>query len=100
MPLGFRSLWRFSMKKVRSSLLLCALLVASPLFAQTRPATRENAPVVLPGVVAHRDLKYGDGSPAQMLDIYLPEKLDQPLPLVIYIHGGGWSGGDKKFFPA
>ncbi len=35
-----------------------------------------------------------------MLDIYLPEKVDQALPLVIYIHGGGWSGGDKKYFPA
>src|SRR5438045_8224852 len=96
------------MKMMRTFPLVCALLVAAPLFAETKaapspatkPATRETLPPLLPGVVAHRDLKYAQGSPAQVLDIYLPEKVDQALPLVIYIHGGGWSGGDKKYFPA
>src|SRR5258708_2011603 len=92
------------MKTIRYSLVVCALLIASSLAAQTKPTTKptakDNAQPLLPGVVAHRDLQYGDGSEAQKLDIYLPEKVDGPLPLVIYIHGGGWSGGDKKFFPA
>lgn len=34
--------------------------------------------------------------PRQVLDFY-PAKSDKPTPLVFYIHGGGWRGGDKKF---
>ena len=37
---------------------------------------------------------------ALLLDLYLPErKPDQPLPLLIYIHGGGWLGGTKEYCP-
>lgn len=45
-----------------------------------------------------RDLPYaGKGSrPLQRLDLYLPDgKREQPRPLFILIHGGGWSTGDK-----
>ena len=30
-----------------------------------------------------------------LMDVYYPEVLDNPAPLVIYVHGGGWRGGDK-----
>jgi len=34
------------------------------------------------------------------LDLYLPEKKpDKPLPLLIYIHGGGWLGGTREYCP-
>ena len=33
-----------------------------------------------------------------MLDFY-PAKSDKPTPVVFYIHGGGWQGGDKKTNP-
>lgn len=36
--------------------------------------------------------------PRQVLDFY-PAKSDQPTPVVFYIHGGGWRGGDKKTNP-
>ena len=29
------------------------------------------------------------------LDIYIPQEAPRPVPLVIYIHGGGWSALDK-----
>jgi acetyl esterase/lipase len=29
------------------------------------------------------------------LDLYLPEKTDKPLPLIIWIHGGAWMAGSK-----
>jgi acetyl esterase/lipase len=29
------------------------------------------------------------------LDLYVPRGATQPVPAVIYIHGGGWMGGDK-----
>jgi arylsulfatase A-like enzyme/predicted esterase len=34
---------------------------------------------------------------AQLLDLYLPEKTPaKPLPVVIWIHGGGWKSGSKE----
>lgn len=44
------------------------------------------------------DLDYaGNGNPRQKLDLYLPEKPqgEGPLPLVCWIHGGGWRNGDR-----
>lgn len=31
----------------------------------------------------------------QRLDLYRPKNIDTPAPVVMYIHGGGWTGGDK-----
>jgi len=43
-----------------------------------------------------KDLEYGKGSGrAMLLDLYLPEKGDKPLPLIIWIHGGAWKTGSK-----
>ncbi|MEP6667687.1 MAG: alpha/beta hydrolase fold domain-containing protein [Chthoniobacter sp.] len=48
-----------------------------------------------------RDLAYVEGgSERQKLDLYLPDKAAAPLPLVIWIHGGGWAAGDKAGCPA
>jgi acetyl esterase/lipase len=41
------------------------------------------------------DLAYGDNA-KQVLDIYLPEKRTESTKVVILIHGGFWTGGDKK----
>jgi acetyl esterase/lipase len=43
------------------------------------------------------DLAYGS-HPRQVLDFY-PAESDEPTPVVFYIHGGGWRGGDKKTNP-
>jgi acetyl esterase/lipase len=43
------------------------------------------------------DVPYGN-HPRQVLDFY-PAKADKPTPVVLYIHGGGWQGGDKKTNP-
>ncbi|MDO9341428.1 MAG: alpha/beta fold hydrolase [Bacteroidales bacterium] len=36
-----------------------------------------------------------DGKSLQ-LDIYKPKKLDKAAPLLVFIHGGGWSGGQRS----
>ena len=41
------------------------------------------------------DVPYADISPAQKLDIYLPDAGDGPFPVAIYIHGGAFMHGDK-----
>jgi acetyl esterase/lipase len=39
--------------------------------------------------------KYATQSPAQKLDIYLPDEGDGPFPVIVSIHGGAWMIGDK-----
>jgi acetyl esterase/lipase len=41
------------------------------------------------------DLPYSHVSLAQKLDIYLPVDGIGPFPVIFYIHGGGFAGGDK-----
>ena len=43
------------------------------------------------------DVVYGN-HPRQVLDFYQAIS-DKPTPVVFYIHGGGWQGGDKKTNP-
>jgi acetyl esterase/lipase len=43
------------------------------------------------------NVKYGEHE-RQVLDFY-PAKSEKPTPVVFYIHGGGWRGGDKKTNP-
>jgi acetyl esterase/lipase len=50
------------------------------------------------GVQASRNLDYGKNE-RNKLDVYVP-KSDKPLPLVIWIHGGGWEAGSKETNPA
>lgn len=45
----------------------------------------------------HLDVAYGEDT-QQKLDIYLPAMRDTHTRLVIVIHGGGWSAGDKSDF--
>ncbi len=41
------------------------------------------------------DVRYAPLSNAQRLDLYLPATGEGPFPLVVWIHGGGFSGGTK-----
>ncbi len=43
------------------------------------------------------NVAYGS-HPRNVLDFY-PAESDKPTPVVFYIHGGGWRGGDKKTNP-
>jgi acetyl esterase/lipase len=52
------------------------------------------------GVKSHRDLIYVEGGHERhKLDLYLPEKAGGPLPLIIWVHGGGWQNGSKDGCP-
>ena len=65
----------------------------------TAPAKKQRA---LPaGVRRLVDLEYvPNGHPRQKLDLYLPENPAGPLPVILWIHGGGWRAGDKANPPA
>ncbi len=57
--------------------------------------TTSDAPIDLPNITASyaADIQYGEDD-IDRFDIYMPD-CDGPTPLVIYIHGGGFTGGDK-----
>ncbi len=42
------------------------------------------------------DVPYASRSPAENLDIYLPDAGDGPFPIILFIHGGGFVIGDKR----
>jgi acetyl esterase/lipase len=84
------------------------LIVVTLLFIVLLPfVTKANDNQGPSGVRIVPDIKYandGEGpaksqttSPTgHLLDIYLPTKANSPTPLIVFIHGGAWWGGDKK----
>ena len=80
-----------------------SLIVAALAFAAgTLPAAAQ-VPIMAPfnvpgavdgGVTRHADVAYADGS-GRKLDVYTPDKPMGPSPVVMFIHGGSWSGGAK-----
>jgi acetyl esterase/lipase len=68
------------------------VLITASLFAQ-RPQ-----PPNLDSVDVTRDIPYADNdNPRQRLDLYLPKSRssEERLPVLVFIHGGGWRAGDK-----
>lgn len=64
-----------------------------------REASRQERPIEVPaGAKAVRNVAYG-ADPAQRFDVYLPASAghasSKPVPVVFYVHGGGWANGDK-----
>ena len=83
----------------KASLIATAFVYATMWMSLTGSAAAQDVQLP-PGVKMDRDILYiPDGDEAQRLDLYLPEKNpEQPLPLIVHIHGGGWMGGSK--FPS
>lgn len=82
------------MKTPASLLFLAAAAAAAAITAeaQTAPAPFE----AIPGVKIERDIPYVEkGDPRHVLDIYAPEGAKN-LPVMFWIHGGGWQVGDKS----
>jgi acetyl esterase/lipase len=44
----------------------------------------------------YSNVAYASTSSSQVLDIWLPEGATGPVPLVIFVHGGAFMGGDKS----
>ena len=97
------------------SLTACSFILAGLLAAQNTapfpaapasPSTPASAPQAAkisnhPGIHELHDVPYVTGGTArQKLDLYLPETSTAPRPVIAWIHGGGWEGGDKNNCPA
>lgn len=70
------------------------------ILALVRLAFAAGAEKLPAGVKLLRNLAYVEnGHEQNRLDLYLPEKTEGRLPLVVWIHGGGWQGGSKEGCP-
>jgi acetyl esterase len=49
------------------------------------------------GIVAQRNEKYSANDPEAYLDVFSPSQADKPLPVIVWIHGGGWLAGSKDY---
>ncbi len=85
--------------RIRLAILLFAgLLIASAAVANAGDKTNPQAAA---GVEVIKDIAYSsakDADPARhKLDLYLP-KGKKGFPVLVFVHGGGWSKGDRKSF--
>lgn len=108
-----RRAWRWRVAIVAAAVALCTLSLAwaadipSMVDAPTGDAPLRYRDEVFDDVTVTRDLQYGsapglDGEPeALLLDLYEPtgDTVDA-RPLVLFAHGGGYSGGDKRHGPS
>ncbi|MEQ9411335.1 MAG: alpha/beta hydrolase [Fuerstiella sp.] len=76
---------------VKLCLMILLLTVCVPLAADEKPTT----PAELRPTMAN--VSYGPDN-MNVLDFWKADG-DGPRPLLVYIHGGGWTGGDKKRNP-
>ena len=56
----------------------------------------DNYEVLQAQVAATKDLVYPSSHKSNLADIYCPKDSIAPLPVVLWIHGGAYVGGDKK----
>jgi acetyl esterase/lipase len=77
---------------------LLGTLFTAALFTRAQgPARQAELPE---GVKALRDVAYVEnGHARQKLDLYVPEQATNALPVIIWIHGGGWKNGSKEGCP-
>ncbi|MEO6739115.1 MAG: alpha/beta hydrolase [Chthoniobacteraceae bacterium] len=83
------------------SLVALSLVTTAALFAEEKSGRKPMPPVghVPDSLELKADQPYAaNDNPWQAVDLYLPKHraTEKPLPVVVYIHGGGWSGGSRR----
>ena len=70
--------------------------LACPTVAQ---AEKRRGPKLPPGVEMKRDLVYGKGGERELTcDLFLPKAGPKNRPGIVFVHGGGWRGGNRRQF--
>ncbi|HKH00752.1 MAG TPA: alpha/beta hydrolase, partial [Bradyrhizobium sp.] len=103
----------------KSALAVVAAMIVSAAWAQQSPMPEEiawkllelghvidqpkNAAIYAPlqpkepyqGVRIERDVKYGAGE-RNLLDVFMPDTPSSQQPVLMFVHGGGFTAGDKR----
>ncbi|WPP49151.1 alpha/beta hydrolase [Catalinimonas niigatensis] len=80
------------MKKITVSFFLLFFIAITQAFPQSNPVMN----IFPEGTILHGNIPYNnDNLQKHLLDIYLPPNAKGKLPLVIFVHGGGWLSNDK-----
>ena len=58
-------------------------------------AKRDEGLTTPEGIRRFDDIRYGEDPERNVLDVYRPKALDEKLPVIVSIHGGGWVYGHK-----
>ena len=75
--------------------LFIAIGLPAHLFGAQPEGQVRRGPQLPEGVKAYRDMAYVEnGHERQKLDLFVPESTE-PLPVIIWVHGGGWQNGSK-----
>jgi acetyl esterase/lipase len=83
--------------------LLCAGAIAQPAATQDRVARSGDrlVPAFPKDTKKLLNIAYvTNGHQRQKLDLFVPPGATNPLPLIIWVHGGAWQGGSKENPPA
>ncbi len=76
-------------------LILLSIIVASISFSCTKDSTETNVDGLNPTEYYQElDISYGPSN-HQKFDLYLPRNRSNTTKVIVLVHGGGWSGGDK-----
>jgi len=77
------------------TILLLLLLAFSPLLFAQSP--KKKAAALPECVELISDIEYAKSNGhALLLDLYLPKEREGEVPVVVFVHGGGWKGGSKN----
>lgn len=71
------------------------LLIAVPQAGLTQEKVQPKLSKLPANTAEYRNLSYGSHKDRNNLDLFVP-KSDTPLPLILWVHGGGWSAGSKE----
>jgi acetyl esterase/lipase len=57
----------------------------------------DRKPSVPAGIRELKDIEYRNiGGKSLKMDMYIPDNLSKPAPLLLFVHGGGWRSGERS----
>lgn len=83
---------------MRNLILFSVFLFSLSLHACKKSSDTSTAAPNAPVQTEYLNIPYATISPAQKLDVFMPDTLEQQNPVLVWIHGGGWQSGDKSEF--
>ncbi|MHA4812390.1 alpha/beta fold hydrolase [Flavitalea flava] len=75
----------------------CSVAALAQVPEKKLPVKSDADTLFIPGAILTCNIRYGNADPKQNFDLYYPSaSTRQKVPVIIWIHGGGWWTGGKK----